>query len=202
MIKGRIVGFALLAVALSTIVVFAISNFIQPLLPSPVNSTVVLLVASFAGVLGALAAFNDIVELFHKLFEGRRDRQLSTPDSNSELGEHSLILYPHRNPPYNAAKMLYVGPEIAKDLDVRITYSDSTGNLKTKMVTEFFPKQDHQMIWYHYRYDFLEPNQVAYFHLLKKKSTLDGKATVIASFTGAKSGKSVKVRKDFELEDF
>ena len=120
----------------------------------------------------------------------------------STLGEHSLRLYPHRNPPYNAAKMLYVGTEMAKDLVVRITYKDNSGNEQTKAATDFFPKEDPRMWQHHYKYDFLEPNQVAYFHLLQKKNTLDGKATVWVSFSGANSGKSVQVKKEFDLEEF
>ncbi len=55
---------------------------------------------------------------------------------------------------------------------------------------------------HHYKYDFLEPNQVAYFHLLKRKSTQNGIATVVATFTGATSGVSVKVEREFDLQDF
>lgn len=125
-----------------------------------------------------------------------------TMRNTSTLGEHSLQLYPHKNPPYNAVKILYVGTEIAKDLNVKVTYRDNAGNEQTKVITDFFPKEDPRMWQHYYRYDFLEPNQVAYFHLLQKKNTLDGKATVWVSFSGANSGKSVQVKKDFSLEQF
>ena len=91
----------------------------------------------------------------------------------STLGEHSLWLYPHKNPPYNAAKMVYVGTEIAKDLDVSLTYKDNAGNEQTKAVTDFFPKEDPRMWQHHYKHDFLEPHQVAYFHLMQKQNTFD-----------------------------
>jgi len=198
MTKRGIFGIVLLSISLSTLAVFLISNFIQPILPSSVNSTLVLFVASFVGVLGILAALNDIVELFQKILGSQRDVQ----QSSAEIGEHSLTIYPHRNPPYNAAKLLYTDPEVAKDLIVKIVYQDSAGDPQTKVVTDFFPKEDPGMWKHHYKYDFLEPNQVVYFHLLKKKSTSDGKATVIATFTGATSGKSVRVEREFDLEEF
>ncbi|MGA9347913.1 MAG: hypothetical protein WBW48_03820 [Anaerolineae bacterium] len=198
MTKRGIFGIVLLIISLSTLTVFLISNFIQPILPSSVNSALVLFVVSLVGVLGALAALNDIVELFQKILGSQRDVQ----QSNAGISEHSVTIYSHRNPPYNAAKMLYTGPEMAKDLVVKIVYQDSAGDPQTKVVTDFFPKEDPRMWKHHYKYDFLEPNQVVYFHLLKKKTTLDGKATVIATFTGATSGKSVKVEREFELEEF
>jgi hypothetical protein len=120
----------------------------------------------------------------------------------SALGEHSLRLYSHRNPPYNAMKMFFVGTEMAKDLDVRIAYKDNAGNEQTKVVTDFFPKEDPPMWQHHYKYGFLESNQIAYFHLLQMKHTADGKATVRASFSGANSGKSVRVKKEFDLVEF
>jgi hypothetical protein len=121
---------------------------------------------------------------------------------NSVVSEDSLLLYFHKNPPYNAAKILYVGSEIAKDLKIEIRYLNSKGILQTKTVTEFFPKEDPKMMWHHYKYDFLEPNQVAYFHLVKNKSTSNGKAKVTVSFIGAKSGNSAKIEKEFDLEIF
>ena len=123
-------------------------------------------------------------------------------EKNSVINENSLLLYFHKNPPYNAAKILYVGSEIAKDLKVEIRYLNSEGVFQTKTVTEFFPKEDPKMIWHHYKYDFLEPNQAAYFHLVKNKSTSNGKAKVMVSFMGAKSGKSAKIEKEFDLEVF
>lgn len=91
---------------------------------------------------------------------------------------------------------------MAKDLVVRIIYQDRAGDLQTKVVAGFFPKEDPRMCMYHDKCDFLEPNQVVYFHLLNKKSTSDGKATVIATLTGAISGKSIKVQREFDLEEF
>jgi hypothetical protein len=125
-----------------------------------------------------------------------------TRNVTSSLNEQSLRMYPHKNSPYNAVKMLYVGSEIAKDFEAQIFYRDTSGKEQSKTVTDFFPKEDPRMWQYHYKYDFLEQNQVAYFHLIGKKHTQDGRATVVAKFTGATSGKSVQVEREFQLQDF
>ena len=122
--------------------------------------------------------------------------------ATSSLSEQSLRMYPHKNPPYNAVKMLFVGPEVAKDLEVQVLYTDTSGKEQSKTVTEFFPREDPRMWQHHYKYDFLEPNQVAYFHLIGKKHTQDGRATVVARFTGATSGKSVQIKQEFQLQGF
>ena len=200
MTKRGILGITLLIVLLSTLVVFFVSYFVQPILPPDVNSALIIFIASLVGVLVVLGTFNESLEFFHKICNGRRDiKQLA---DYSGVSEDSLSIYPHRNPPYNAAKILYTGPETAKDIVVRIVYRDDAGNSQTKVVTDFFPKEDPRMWKHHYKYDFLEPNQVAYFHLLKRKSTQNGIATVVATFTGATSGVSVKVEREFDLQDF
>ena len=128
--------------------------------------------------------------------------QKSIMRSSLEISEPALILYRHRNPPYNAVKMLYVGSEIARDLEVKITYNDNNAEQQTKIVTDFFPESDTKMMWHYYKYDFLKPSQVVYFHLIKRKSTLDGKVKVLVSFVDSKTGQSVQAEQDFELEDF
>jgi len=136
------------------------------------------------------------------LFANFRLFRRSARGATASLSEQSLRMYPHKNPPYNAVKMLYVGPEIAKDLDVRVLYRDTSGKEQSKTVTEFFPKEDPRMWQHHDKYDFLEPNQVAYFRLIGKKHTQDGRATVVARFTGATSGKSIQAEQEFHLQDF
>lgn len=123
-------------------------------------------------------------------------------DVVSSLNEQSLKIYPHKNPPYNAAKMIYVGSEIAKDLDVQVLYRDTSGIEQIKVVKEFFPKEDPKMWQHYYDYDFLEPNQVAYFHLVGKEHTKDGRVTVVVKFAGATSGEFVQVKREFQLQSF
>jgi hypothetical protein len=117
----------------------------------------------------------------------------------TSLNESSLLVYPHEDSHCNAVKMLYAGSEIIRDLDIRMIYRDSDGKKQTKIVEEFFPESDRYMVFEPYHYYHLEPNQVAYFPLLQKASVPDGKVTVSASFTGAKSGKLVQFERDFEL---
>ena len=198
--KWRIIAISLFAVSFITAVTFFVSDSLQPILPSNMNYTILLLIASLTGVLGVLASLNDAIELFQKLFGDKSNSQLNT--KNELLGKYVLALYFHRNPPYNAAKMLYTGSEIARDLEVKILYKDSNGNEQTQIVTDFFPKEDPKMIWHYYKHDFLEPNQVTYFHLLKKTSTLNGKVKVVVRFVGAQSGRPRQIENEFDLEDF
>jgi len=118
----------------------------------------------------------------------------------TSLDESSLLVYPHEDSQCNAVRMLYAGSEIIRDLDIRMIYRDGDGKKQTKIVKEFFPKSDPYMAFEPYHYYHLEPNQVAYFPLLRKASVPNGKVTVSASFTGAKSGKLVQFERDFELQ--
>ena len=65
----KYVGCAFIMVAVLTLVVWAISAFIQPLLPSNINNNLVLFFAAIFGVTGILAAFKDIIELARILWE-------------------------------------------------------------------------------------------------------------------------------------
>lgn len=62
------VGIILLVVLLFTLTVFSISYFVQPILPPALNNIALLLVASLLGVIGFVAALNEVVEFFQKLF--------------------------------------------------------------------------------------------------------------------------------------
>lgn len=64
----KIVGYSLLIIALLTTVVWAISYFVQPILPANINNAGILFFIALLSVLGALAAFKDIIELIQKFF--------------------------------------------------------------------------------------------------------------------------------------
>jgi len=65
----RYVSYALIAVALLTLVVWAVSQFIQPILPANTNGGLVLFIAALLGVVGVLGQFKDVVELFRSFGE-------------------------------------------------------------------------------------------------------------------------------------
>jgi hypothetical protein len=71
MIRGCIIGIALLAIAIITLIVFLVSRYIQPILPPEVNSEVVLFLAIFTTVLGVIASFNGIIELLDKFLRNK-----------------------------------------------------------------------------------------------------------------------------------
>lgn len=70
----RYVSYALIAVALLTIVVWVVSQFIQPILPANTNAGLVLFIAALLGVVGVLGQFKDVVELFRSF--GERSNEL------------------------------------------------------------------------------------------------------------------------------
>jgi len=65
----RYVSYALIAVALLTVGVWAVSQFVQPVLPASINAGLFLFIAALAGVIGVLGQFKDIVELFRSFGE-------------------------------------------------------------------------------------------------------------------------------------
>ena len=78
MTRQQQVGYALVLVSVLTGITWAISQFIQPILPPNMNNSVILLFAALLAVLGGLAAFKDTLELIHILSGRNRssDQQL------------------------------------------------------------------------------------------------------------------------------
>lgn len=180
-------------IGVSVLIVFLVSIYVQPMLSTSANIALWVLFAALVSVISFFSNINGVVNLWEKI---RKTKE------HKAHNENSLSLYVHKNPPYNAVKMLYTGTEIAKDLQVRIEYTDIEGKHQLKLITDFFPKNDTQMIWHIYKYDFLEPNQVAYFRLVKRKTTLDGTAMVHVKFTKAITDKQISIKQSFTLKDF
>ncbi len=120
-------------------------------------------------------------------------------EETAKISESSLLMYPYTNPPYDAVEMQYVGPEKVKDLDVKMIYRDQSGQMKVVEVTKFFPQNDPKMIWNPSKIYVIDPNQVLRFHLVQKESTMDGNVTVLVHFVGARSGKPIEFKKEFNL---
>lgn len=88
-------GYTVIVVALVTLVVWAISAFIQPTLSSTVNSGLILFFVAFLAVAGALANMKDIAELLRSLVERKRpvksvvstslDKGFTQPPANKTL---------------------------------------------------------------------------------------------------------------------
>lgn len=192
--KAHILGITVLTIWGFTLVVVSYHYFIRPILPEYINLLFVVVIASLFGVMSFLSMLNDSLDLPHKLFGKQVKLQTQI------LDENAISLYFHKNPPYNAVKVLYSGSEIAKDFEVRVVYSDASGKKQIKKEEEFFPEHDSQMIWKYDKYDFLKPNQVIYFRLPRKKTVPDGIVKVLVNFCGANSGIPVTVEKEFELE--
>jgi hypothetical protein len=70
-----LVALSLFIIAILTCVVFLVSSYVQPLLPTDVNSTLLLWIAALLGVLGVLSLFKDVVELAERLTSGTKDKQ-------------------------------------------------------------------------------------------------------------------------------
>jgi hypothetical protein len=63
----RYVGYALVLVAAATLLVWGVSQFVQPILPPEISSAAVLFFAALLSVTGFLAAFKDTVQLVQRL---------------------------------------------------------------------------------------------------------------------------------------
>lgn len=116
------------------------------------------------------------------------------------INEDSVVIYPYKNPPYNAAELHFFGAEPMRDFQVTLIYTDPSGALKRKQVEEFFPQQDSAMIWHHFKANVLKENDLIRFRLLLRKSVIDNKVMVEIKGVGAKSNKPFILMQEFELE--
>jgi hypothetical protein len=78
-------GLALIIVAIISLLVWAVSFFIQPILPVTVNNGLVLFFIALISVVGVLSQFKDITEFFQSLFENPNQ------NSNAIAPESSLV---------------------------------------------------------------------------------------------------------------
>jgi hypothetical protein len=158
----RYVGYAFLLVALLALIVWIISQFIQPLLPPNISASAVLFFVALLSVVGFLAAFKDTIELLH-LFSGNSKIVAGNSISPSiAINEDSLLLYPYDNPPYNSVELHYVGQEQAIDLQVWKVFIDKDGVEQRILVNQFSPKGDLRMSWYHVPANVLTENDISF----------------------------------------
>lgn len=193
----RYVGLAALFVAVLTVIVWLVSQFIQPILPGSVNSSAILLFAVLLGVAALLGNFKDVTELVRWIL--RNGDNASDLEEGEAISEQSLLLYPYDNPPYNSVEAHFVGKERAKDLKIWKLFMDADG-VERRLEPHLFPLNDTRMIWHHISVNVLKEGDGFRFHLVGKDNTLDGKARVEATFTGVQSGREVKLTKEFDLK--
>jgi hypothetical protein len=124
----------------------------------------------------------------------------SREEITQSINEDSVVIYPYKNPPYNAAELHFFGAEPMRDLQVTLIYTDPGGELRRKQVEEFFPQQDSTMIWRYFKANVLKENDLIRFRLLQRKSVIDNKVTVEVKGVGAKSNKPFILTQEFELE--
>ena len=79
----RYMAYAAIAIALLTLIVWAVSQFVQPILPPNFNSVLVLFFVALLGVAGFISQFKDAVEFFqflhkppHSARESRRGSRI------------------------------------------------------------------------------------------------------------------------------
>jgi len=89
----RYVSYALIAIALLTIFVWAVSQFVQPILPANFNSGLILFLAALLGVLAALAAFKDVVEFFRSFAEQRNQQDGQSVSSGNIITGPVQVIY-------------------------------------------------------------------------------------------------------------
>lgn len=194
----RYIGLSLILIGFLTFVVWAISQFIQPILPPQINNSLALFFVALVSSVGFIAAFKDTVEFIRFFFvdnEGTSKSERAFTPANA----NSLLIYPYDNPPYNSVELHYVGKEQAKDVQVWKIFRDKGGLEKRVEIQQFFPHNDLKMIWHHVPVNVLRENDIVRFHLITKDDTLDGKSTVEVRFVGAQSGSEIKIKKMIEL---
>ena len=74
---ARLVGYALLLIAVVTLAVWGISQFVQPILPSSVSNWLVPIAAAFTGAAALIAVFKNSIELSRLWTQSRDQRFLN-----------------------------------------------------------------------------------------------------------------------------
>jgi len=93
----RYIGYAFIIILLLTLFIWGISQFIQPLLPSNVNNSVVLLFVVFLAVMSAVANFKDILELCQLVFRRVDHANQALRENNATIampkGQKTVVVH-------------------------------------------------------------------------------------------------------------
>ena len=87
---SRLAGYALLIIGLISLVVWAVSNYVQPILPFESNNSLFLLFAAITSTAGFISAFKDSIELLQFLEEARNKRLLNEKFSRGPYDEATI----------------------------------------------------------------------------------------------------------------
>ena len=97
------------------------------------------------------------------------------------------------------AQVRYLGPEIAEDVEISVSYTDPDGVRHESRVKEFFALSDLLLEVPLIQGSILQPGDTVNFRLPLRELTTDAFATVEVRLVGATSGRKVRVRKLFGL---
>ena len=81
----RYIAYSLLVIALFTLIIWTISRYIQPILPSNINTGTVLFFAILTSVIGLIAGFKDVLELVTLLTKKDYGQDHPVPAQNQKL---------------------------------------------------------------------------------------------------------------------
>jgi hypothetical protein len=84
-------GYAIIVIAVLTLFVWAVSQFIQPILPDSMNSNLILLFTAFLAVVSILSKFKDVVELFEKVFGKKPDKLVQLTPAQKDRYREIMI---------------------------------------------------------------------------------------------------------------
>ena len=97
------------------------------------------------------------------------------------------------------ARVRYLGPESAKNVEISVSYTDPDGVRHESRVEEFFAPTDLLLEAPLAQASILQPGDSVNFRLPLRELTTDAFATVEVRLVGANSGRKVRVRKLFGL---
>ena len=107
----RYIAYAFLLVAALTLVVWLVSQRVQPIIPPAINSGVVLFFVALLSVVAFIAGFKDIVELVRLFFERPAQSSEETKTGKNEVKNGSIILSSNQSGGQVAHSIVNIGTQ-------------------------------------------------------------------------------------------
>jgi len=111
----RYASYALITVAFLTFGVWAVSQFVQPILPASINASLILFIAALLGVIGILGQFKDVVELFRSFGEHSNNKLPGATAGPVQviLGNVTVnVIYIVQSPPIELSSIFTVATQL------------------------------------------------------------------------------------------